>query len=80
MKWETLYVMVLVSEELLNQNAERVRVAKLSEVEKWIEEGVYEEVQDEGQEKVSTTWVITEKVKDNEILMKARLKQNTFMR
>ena len=38
-----------------------------------MEEDVYEEIPDEGQERISTTWVITDKVKDNQIITKARL-------
>ena len=51
----------------------QVREAKTAEVKKWQEEKVYEEVQDEGQNRVSTTWVMTEKIKDGQTVIKARL-------
>ena len=34
---------------------------------------VYEEVADEGQKTLGTAWVLTEKVKENETIVKARL-------
>ena len=63
----------LVSNETKEYKSEQLKAAKLAEVEKWIEEKVYDEVCDEGQERVSTTWVITEKLKDDRLTIKARL-------
>ena len=42
-------------------------------MEKWKEENVIEEVNDEGQERLSTTWVLTEKLVDGVEVVKARL-------
>ena len=42
-------------------------------MDKWKEEEVFEEVEDLGQEKISTTWVITEKMIDGRMVTKARL-------
>ena len=52
--------------------------AKRQELQKWIEMDTYTEVQDEGQSYITTRWVCTEKIKDNEIVLKARLVARGF--
>ena len=64
---------LLISKDLKNEQVERIKCAKSAEIEKWKEEEVYEEVPDEGQERMSTTWVITDKMKNKEVITKARL-------
>ena len=63
----------LENKEIKEKKDEEIKKAKNVEIEKWKEEGVYEEANDEGQEKVSTTWVISEKMKDEKLVVKARL-------
>ncbi len=50
-----------------------VRSAKQSELENWKSFDVYEEVLDQGQPRMSTRWVVTEKVNDERKVIKARL-------
>ena len=51
----------------------RCREAKEKELENFDLFDVYDEVADEGQETLGTNWVLAEKVKDNETMIKARL-------
>ena len=62
-----------VQECLQAEIAQDVKEAKTTEVENWKRRDVYEEVLDEGQERLSTTWVITSKNKENSVHTKARL-------
>ena len=50
-----------------------VKQAKAEEIEKWQEQKVFEKVSDEGQDRISTTWVVTRKLKDGKEIVKARL-------
>ena len=47
--------------------------AKNKEIESWDEFAVYEEVVDEGQTRLDTHWVLTEKVVEGKTIIKARL-------
>ena len=47
--------------------------AKLVELERFDEYDAYEEVPDEGQETLGTSWVLTEKIKEGKNVVKARL-------
>ena len=53
--------------------SKEIELAKKTEVEKWVEENVFEEVQFKGQDLLTTTWVITSKVHDEKVITKARL-------
>ena len=59
-------------------SSEEVIAAKNKEIENWRENDVYEEVEDRGQESMSVRWVITEKVKSNKTVVKARLVARGF--
>lgn len=48
-------------------------IAKRQEIEKWKEMNVFSEVEDFGQDRLSTKWVCTEKTKGNQVVLKARL-------
>ena len=61
-----------------NSNKAKFKDAKEEEVKKWRENDVFEEVYDEGQERITTRWVCTEKVKGQEIHLKARLVARGF--
>jgi len=56
-----------------SHDSSKVVEAKMVEIENWKRNGVYEEVADSGQSTVSVRWVITEKFKDGNALIKARL-------
>ena len=47
--------------------------AKLKELDSWDEFHVYDEVKDVGQQRLGTNWILTEKVIDGELAVKARL-------
>ena len=47
--------------------------AKKKELEMFDKYEVYEEVKDEGQQRLGTMWLLTEKIKDGETVVKARL-------
>ena len=55
-----------------------VAKAKEKEIEKWIENSVFDEVKDEGQPTISVRWVITEKVVKGEVNVNARLVARGF--
>ena len=55
-----------------------VAKAKEKEIEKWIENSVFDEVKDEGQPTISVRWVITEKVVKGEVNVNSRLVARGF--
>ena len=67
---------VLMSSCLENDSA--VLQAKQDEIENWQDNGVYEEVEDEGQSTMSVRWVLTEKNKGSSKIVKARLVARGF--
>ena len=69
------------SEQVLHATSStspRFDQAKQEEMQKWIDMGTYVEVCDSGQPRISTRWVCTEKVKGNDIILKARLVARGF--
>ena len=50
-----------------------IEKAKITELNNWSEKDVYEEIAYEHQYCISTRWVISEKQKDGECVIKARL-------
>ena len=63
----------LVNNNVSKLHKESVAKAKLKELQSWKENNVYNEVEDIGQERISVRWVLTEKVKDGNVVTKARL-------
>lgn len=59
-------------------NSEEVLCAKKKEIKSWQENDVYEEVDDVGQDTLSVRWVVTEKNKDKQSVIKARLVARGF--
>ena len=59
-------------------NGEEVSIAKERELENWQANNVYEEVENRGQPTISVRWVITEKIKEGESIVKARLVARGF--
>ena len=59
-------------------NNQSIAKAKSDEIKNWIDNDVFEEVDDEGQPTISVRWVITEKVKDSRVVTKARLVARGF--
>ena len=54
-----------------------VIAAKNAELENWASNGVYEEVDDEGQDSMSVRWVITSKVVDDKDMFMSKNLQKT---
>ena len=59
-------------------NSARFQSAKEEEIKKWQEMNVYTEVEDVGQPRISCRWVCTEKVKGDQLKLKARLVARGF--
>ena len=68
-EWRPIEYQTLLS----SFNDEKFAEAKAVELGNWAKLEVYEEVEDEGQNFVTTRWVLTEKMKENEVKQKARL-------
>ena len=64
---------VNLHETLTSSMEEEITKAKEEELKRWKEEKVYDEVDDGGQFKISTRWVITSKIKNGKVFTKARL-------
>ena len=65
-------------EMLVFFNTDEVMIAKRKEMENWERHDVYEEVENVGQRAVSVRWVVTQKVKDGNPFVKARLVARGF--
>ena len=65
-------------EVLITCNNEEVFQAKLRELESWKQNNVFEEVENKGQDLISVKWIITEKLKNGEKIIKARLVARGF--
>ena len=66
------------AEMLIFFNSTEVLTAKESEIKNWNNNGVYEEVDDIGQDAMTVRWVITEKIKNGKSVIKARLVARGF--
>ena len=66
------------TEMMILFNSEEVMCAKEKEIQNWRDNKVYEEVEDIGQESLSVRWVVTEKVKGGQTVVKARLVARGF--
>ena len=63
----------ITNEELKLERDGKIMQAKEEEIQKWRDEDVIEEVEDHGQCRISTTWVITDKRGNTGTVVKARL-------
>ena len=63
----------MVSKENEEEKQQEIMKAKRIELGRWIEEAIFEKVPDKGLDRVTTTWVITSKSKEEGIVTKARL-------
>ena len=61
---------------LFNSNA--VAIAKEKEIQNWIDNDVFDEVEDRRQKAISVRWVVTEKVREGNTVTKARLVARGF--
>ena len=68
----------IVEPEAKTKRTEMLMMAKKIEFDKWIKEGVIEEVENTGQDCLSTTWVVTVKMREGEEMVKARLVARGF--
>ena len=59
-------------------SSDAVEKAKVKEVQLWRANKVHNEVDDEGQFRLSSRWVVTEKIKEGETIIKARLVARGF--
>lgn len=59
-------------------HSDKFTAAKQDELLKWQQMNVYSEVENKGQELISTTWVCTEKLKGESLVCKARLVARGF--
>ena len=59
-------------------NSTEVIEAKEKEIENWIDNDVFEEIEDNGQQTISVRWVVTEKAQDNKPETRARLVARGF--
>lgn len=66
------------TEVLIMSNNDSVMVAKEVEMKNWIDNDVFIEVEDSGQFTISARWVVTEKIKNGERIVKARLVARGF--
>ena len=67
-----------VSSILLAQINNETDEAKMKELENWIDQNVYVEVNDNGQDAISVRWVVTPKLIDGQWKIKARLVARGF--
>ena len=65
-------------ETLVAVNSDAVWTAKCEEMESWKRNNVFEEVMYENQKTISVRWVVTEKVKNGNFVVKARLAARGF--
>ena len=56
-----------------DQLYDNIMATKVREIEKWKKEAVFEEVEHDEQECMTTTWVITPKMDGDKVVTKARL-------
>ena len=73
-QWTPVHEEVMYSAE----NSQEVLQAQKDELDKWKEYQVYEEVEDAGQDAITTKWVVTEKKQDGNSRIKARLVARGF--
>ena len=66
------------TERVVLFNSDSVSIAKDLEIRNWQDNEVFVEVVDVGQPTISTRWVVTEKVKDGQDVVKARLVARGF--
>ena len=59
-------------------NSNEVAIAKEKEIQNWMENDVFEEVEDKKQKAITVRWVITEKIKEGRLITKARLVARGF--
>ena len=65
-------------EVLVACSGEECLEEKRKEIRNWIDNEVFEEVEDQGQKSISTRWIITQKVKAGATVLKARLVARGF--
>ena len=63
---------------VVDSGTDAITLAKDKEIQSWIANNVFEEIPDEGQEAMSMRWVVTEKIKEDKKVVKARLVARGF--
>ena len=70
--------LIFVSNEAAEVQKEEISKAKLKELSDWKSHDVYKTVKDIGQKRISTRWVISKKVENEQVITKARLVARGF--
>ena len=81
MRMEGIQDLELIADEtqmLIFFNSTEVMAAKEKEIENWIENEVFEEIEDSGQQTISVRWVVTEKTPNDKPETRARLVARGF--
>ena len=71
--WSSSNEEITIDESYVSAHESETKSAKEKELESWRLQQVYEEVPDEGQQALSTTWVVKPKIVDGKYSVKARL-------
>ena len=66
------------TEMLVLYNNSQIAEAKEKEIKNWVQNDVFETVENTGQKYITVRWVITEKIKDGKLVTKARLVARGF--
>ena len=70
--------LIFVSNEAAEVQKEEIHKAKLKELSDWKSHDVYKTVKDIGQKQISTRWIISKKIKNEQVITKARLVARGF--
>ena len=72
-EWKVQEEQPIMEDIFFGNQGVRFHIEKAQEIKKWKDMGVFEEVEDIGQAKISCRWVCTEKMKGDKLIRKARL-------
>ena len=70
--------LIFVNSEAAEIQREEIHKAKLKELSDWKSHDVYKSVKDIGQKQISTRWVISKKIENEQVITKARLVARGF--
>ena len=72
-EWKVQEEQPIMEDIFFGYQGVRFHIEKAQEIKKWKDMGVFEEVEDIGQARISCRWVCTEKMKGDKLIRKARL-------
>ena len=77
--WDQVEAWTPYEEEALLADCQEVETAKFKEIDRWVENGVFEVIKDTGEQAIETRWIITEKAcPSKDTTVKARLVAKGF--